>query len=83
MCLKKVPMNGMTKDRWTSSGIIGKRVRVMSIDAFLELEVVEKLLKDEMLVSSSNHWVKVMLMRLVIWALEIEALVEAIDVDNG
>ncbi|GJY21321.1 putative nucleotidyltransferase, ribonuclease H [Tanacetum coccineum] len=32
-----------------------------------QLEVVEKLLEEEMLVSSSNHWVKVMLMRLVIW----------------
>nr|GEV54303.1 retrovirus-related Pol polyprotein from transposon TNT 1-94 [Tanacetum cinerariifolium] len=30
------------------------------------LEVVEKLLDEEMLVGSSNHWVKVMLMRLVI-----------------
>ncbi|GJY40417.1 hypothetical protein Tco_0427687 [Tanacetum coccineum] len=74
---------------------------------FLELEVVEKLLEEEMLVGSSNHWVKLMLMRLVIWvvsiedeevslvdgvlegalgaleALEIEALVDAMDVDNG
>ncbi|GJW10192.1 hypothetical protein Tco_1576019 [Tanacetum coccineum] len=30
------------------------------------LEVVEKLLEEEMLVGSSNHLVKVMLMRLVI-----------------
>ncbi|GJT75734.1 hypothetical protein Tco_1042459 [Tanacetum coccineum] len=69
---------------------------------FLELEVVEKLLEEEMLVGSSNHWVKLMLMRLVIWvksinncfggmmlifglleALEMEALVDAMDVDNG
>ncbi|GKB55961.1 RNA-directed DNA polymerase, eukaryota, reverse transcriptase zinc-binding domain protein [Tanacetum coccineum] len=67
-----------------------------------QLEVVEKLLEEEMLVGSSNHWVKVMLMRLVIWvcsqlrmkkylwsvvfgleALEIEALVDVMDVDNG
>ncbi|GJR42200.1 hypothetical protein Tco_1310303 [Tanacetum coccineum] len=27
-------------------------------------EVVEKLLKEEMLVGSSNHWVKIMLMSL-------------------
>ncbi|GJZ45548.1 RNA-directed DNA polymerase, eukaryota, reverse transcriptase zinc-binding domain protein [Tanacetum coccineum] len=47
------------------------------------LEVVKKLLKEEMLMGSSNHWVKVMLMRLVIWALEMEALVDAMDVDNG
>ncbi|GKF62249.1 hypothetical protein Tco_0182303, partial [Tanacetum coccineum] len=47
------------------------------------LEVVEKLLEEEMLVGSSNHWVKLMLMRLVIWALEMEALVDATDVDNG
>ncbi|GKF42662.1 hypothetical protein Tco_0126004, partial [Tanacetum coccineum] len=33
---------------------------------FLELEVVEKLLEEEMLVGSSNHWVKVNLIRLVI-----------------
>ncbi|GJU70509.1 hypothetical protein Tco_1256768 [Tanacetum coccineum] len=34
---------------WTSSGVIGKRVRVMSIDVFLELEVVEEFLEEEML----------------------------------
>ncbi|GJY60156.1 hypothetical protein Tco_0460813 [Tanacetum coccineum] len=34
---------------------------------FLELEVVEKLLEEGMLVSSSNHWVKVLRMRLEIW----------------
>ncbi|GJU67336.1 hypothetical protein Tco_1253595 [Tanacetum coccineum] len=48
------------------------------------LEVVEKFLEEEMLVGSSSHWVKVILMRLVIWvALEMEALVDAMDVDNG
>ncbi|GJY96991.1 hypothetical protein Tco_0513901 [Tanacetum coccineum] len=34
---------------WTSSGVIGERVRVMSLMHFLELEVVEKLLEEEML----------------------------------
>ncbi|GJX35957.1 hypothetical protein Tco_0247514 [Tanacetum coccineum] len=47
-------------------------------------EVVEKLLEEEMLVGSSNHLVeKMMLMRLVIWDLEMEALVDAMDVNNG
>ncbi|GJW93717.1 hypothetical protein Tco_0173389 [Tanacetum coccineum] len=68
---------------------------------FLELEVVEKLLEEEMLVSSSNHWVKVMLMRSswvkstnnyfggmmlifgLLEALEMEALADTMDVDNG
>ncbi|GJZ92730.1 hypothetical protein Tco_0664795, partial [Tanacetum coccineum] len=46
---------------WTSSEIISKRERVMSIDAFHELEEVEELLEEEMLVSSSNH------LLMVIW----------------
>ncbi|GJW53084.1 hypothetical protein Tco_0097169 [Tanacetum coccineum] len=49
-----------------------------------ELEVVEKLLEEEMLVGSSNHLVKVMLMRSTrLEALEMEALVDVMDVDNG
>ncbi|GJT77354.1 hypothetical protein Tco_1044079 [Tanacetum coccineum] len=39
--------------------------KIKELDNIL-LEVVEKLLEEEMLVGSSNHWVKVMLMRLVI-----------------
>ncbi|GJW55173.1 hypothetical protein Tco_0099258 [Tanacetum coccineum] len=69
---------------WISSGVIGYMGReFLSLMYFLELEVVEKLLEEEMLVGSSNHLVKVMLMRLMIWALEIEALVDVMDVDNG
>nr|GEU83781.1 ulp1 protease family, C-terminal catalytic domain-containing protein [Tanacetum cinerariifolium] len=34
---------------WTSSGVIGERVRVMSIDVFFELDVVEELLEEEIL----------------------------------
>ncbi|GJV62183.1 hypothetical protein Tco_1468283 [Tanacetum coccineum] len=34
---------------------------------FLELEVVEELLEEEMLVSSSNYWLMLIWMRLVIW----------------
>ncbi|GJZ50211.1 hypothetical protein Tco_0604401 [Tanacetum coccineum] len=42
MCLKKVPWKGWPTisgegdevSNWTSSGVIGKRVRLMSIDAF-------------------------------------------------
>ncbi|GJU05012.1 hypothetical protein Tco_1121442 [Tanacetum coccineum] len=34
---------------------------------FLELEVVEVLLEEETLMSSSNHWLMVMWRRLVIW----------------
>ncbi|GJX06608.1 hypothetical protein Tco_0194540 [Tanacetum coccineum] len=37
---------------WTSSGVIGERVTVMSIVHFLELDVVEKPLEEEILVGS-------------------------------
>ncbi|GJX15369.1 hypothetical protein Tco_0760014 [Tanacetum coccineum] len=48
---------------WTSSRVIGERVRVMSIDVFfLKLEEVEELLEEGMLVSSSNHLLMVMWM---------------------
>ncbi|GJR55519.1 hypothetical protein Tco_1406040 [Tanacetum coccineum] len=50
---------------------------------FLELEVVEKLLEVEMLVGLSNHWVKVMLIFGLLEALEMEALVDAMDIDSG
>ncbi|GKA45862.1 hypothetical protein Tco_0738658 [Tanacetum coccineum] len=49
----------MEYSNWTSCGVIGERVRVMSIVHFLELDVVEKPLEEEMLVGSSNHLVKV------------------------
>nr|GEU71872.1 hypothetical protein [Tanacetum cinerariifolium] len=52
---------------WTSSGVIGERVIVMSIDPLLELEVVEELSEEEMLVSLSNHWLMVIWRKLVIW----------------
>ncbi|GJS89772.1 hypothetical protein Tco_0772408 [Tanacetum coccineum] len=54
---------------WTSSGVFGERVRGPLMH-YLELEVVEKLLEEEMLMSSSNHLVRVMLMMLVIWEME-------------
>ncbi|GKC38522.1 zinc knuckle CX2CX4HX4C containing protein [Tanacetum coccineum] len=54
---------------WTSSGVIGERLRVMSIDAFfLELEEVEELLEEEMLMSST---------------LEMEAIVDEEDGEVG
>ncbi|GJT25363.1 hypothetical protein Tco_1000968 [Tanacetum coccineum] len=46
---------------------IGERVSVMSNDAFLELDCGGETLGEEMLVGSSNHWVKVMLIRLWKW----------------
>nr|GEW56134.1 zf-CCHC domain-containing protein/UBN2 domain-containing protein [Tanacetum cinerariifolium] len=49
-----------TKDEKCLMAKASNEGEVMSIDAFL---VVEKLLDVEMLVGSSNHWVKVMLMR--------------------
>ncbi|GJV89685.1 retrovirus-related pol polyprotein from transposon TNT 1-94 [Tanacetum coccineum] len=77
-------------DVWTdfrqkriSAKVIGERVRVMSIDPLLELEAVEELLEEEMLVSSSNHWLMVMWRKLVIWKLGMEALVDAMEVYGG
>ncbi|GJT66354.1 hypothetical protein Tco_1017834 [Tanacetum coccineum] len=49
-----------------SSRVIGESVRVILI-YFLELEVVEVLLEEETLVSSSSHWLMGIWKRLVIW----------------
>nr|GEV17737.1 hypothetical protein [Tanacetum cinerariifolium] len=93
MCLKKVPRNRMTKDseegdgvlNWTSSGVIGERVRVMSIDTFSwvgggegtrrggdSMEEEEVLLVDSVFEGA-----------LEALALEMEALVDAMVVDIG
>ncbi|GJR53054.1 hypothetical protein Tco_1403575 [Tanacetum coccineum] len=68
MCLKKVPWKGWPTiggegdgvSNWTSSGVIGKRVK-----------------------STNNCFGGLMLIFDLLEALEMEALVDAMDVDNG
>nr|GEV31165.1 hypothetical protein [Tanacetum cinerariifolium] len=72
---------------WTSSGIIGEMVRMMFIIYFLGLEVVEKFLDEEML-SIEDEEVSLVDGVLegalgALEALEMEALVDVMDVDNG
>ncbi|GJY18822.1 hypothetical protein Tco_0390313 [Tanacetum coccineum] len=88
-CLRKRLKNGGEGDgvaNWTSSGVISERVRVMSIDAFLELEGVEELLEEEML-SMEEEEVPlvdgVFKGALGALALEMEALVDAMMVYGG
>ncbi|GJV53929.1 hypothetical protein Tco_1449670 [Tanacetum coccineum] len=64
---------------WTSSGVIGERVRVMSIDAFSSFGGGGETLRG-VDVGGFNG---MMLIFGLLEDLEMEALVDAMDVDNG